>query len=85
MFRSRDLQSLVSARSSILQPVQDTHSPKYPKITLRTSLSLSPEEVHFLQLEIAAGLFATISEAQRHYIRRGLQAEGKFEDALALA
>ena len=53
-------------------------------MTKRVSSSLSAEEVSFLNLEVSIGEFETFSEALRHYARRGLQAEAKFEDALAI-
>jgi len=44
--------------------------------------SLSTPEWRFIQIEILQGKFDGPAEAIRHYARRGLQAEGKFNEAL---
>lgn len=44
--------------------------------------SLSTPEWRYLQIEILQGKFDGPAHAIRHYVRRGLQAEGKFNEAL---
>lgn len=48
------------------------------------SLMLSKPEVHFLRLEVLNGEFDSMSAAQRHYFRKGLESEGLLEAALAI-
>jgi hypothetical protein len=62
--------------------VEPTHSPHFPGANKPISTSISTPEWQFLQVELLLGKFSTPSEAYRHYLRRGLQAEGKFEEAL---
>ena len=49
-----------------------------------TSLRLSSAEIHFLRLEVLNGEFDSLSAAQRHYFRKGLESEGLLEAALAI-
>jgi hypothetical protein len=64
------------------QALEPTHSEHFPACNKSMSTVLSEPEWRFLQIEVLMGQFHGPSEAIRHYVRRGLQAEGKFTDAI---
>ena len=49
-----------------------------------TCVRISDSEIHFLKLEVLNGEFDSVSAAQRHYFRKGLESEGLLEAALAI-
>jgi hypothetical protein len=63
-------------------PLEPTHSIDFPPLNKEMFTSLSTPEWRFIQIEILMGKFDGPAQAIRHYTRRGLQAEGKFDEAL---
>ena len=53
-------------------------------MTKMTRVRMTDSEIHFLRLEVLNGEFDSLSAAQRHYFRKGLESEGLLEDALAI-
>lgn len=62
--------------------LEPTHSIDFPPLNKPIFTSLSTPEWRYIQIEVLMGKFAGPAEALRHYARRGLQAEGKFNEAL---
>ena len=68
---------------SCITPVKNPSSIS-KELEERTHLRLSRAEIHFLKGEVLNGEFKTLSAAQRHYFRKGLESEGLLEAALAI-
>lgn len=52
--------------------------------SFKLTSAISEAEAQFLRLEVLNGEFISLSEAQRHYFRKGLESEGLLEAALAI-
>ena len=53
-------------------------------MTKWSRVRITDSEIHFLKLEVLNGEFDSVSAAQRHYFRKGLESEGLLEAALAI-
>jgi hypothetical protein len=68
--------------SSVLQLVRATNAPHLPPANKPVHTSISTPEWRFLEIEVLMGKFGGRAEAIRHYMRRGMEAEGVLDDAL---